>query len=247
MATTYLFFALRVTDFILSTFTYIYNLCDSFLINVENWVKGIHNNWIFLRDTYTPINMACFNESQHSTFVPYYYYNTTGYFLHKYSVTSPVNYTLPWLSANIVCDNVVYPLDDFLRRFSFDADGAVIDPKLLLSCWSLHSHRWFLPSDNVKFEIIDEDANCFSIPAFTNDDSLLEIWDAFFPFNEEEEEKDVPEQEGLEAVEETQAVNEAENKNQECLEAVEETENKEQEGLVKDILEESSAAVVGVA
>lgn len=186
MATIYILYALRAMDFVISTYNDMYDFFCLVQSRLTDWVNGTHNNWVFFRDTFTPVNMTYFNASLHNLNVPYYYYNTAGYFLHKYSVTNTVHYTLPWLSANIVCDDMVYPMDDFLHRFSFDADGAVPDPRILLSCWSLHSHKWFLPSENVKFEIIDEDANSFSIPVFTNEEKYIEMWDAFFPFREED-------------------------------------------------------------
>ena len=209
----YTLFALRFADMLISSYESFLNLVNSQVNSVVDWLDGNHNNWIFVCGSYIPVNAAYFNSSVNYHIVNYLY-NSTGLTLKRYNVTNVVHNKLPWLSANIVCNEKVYSMDNFLKKFTFDADGAVPNPRAILSTWSLYTKVWFSPVENVVFEIIDNNGNCIKIPVFDMSTEEFDTWSTFFPVVEEE------------AEDEDEAEDEAEGKNEADDEAEDEAESK---------------------
>lgn len=186
---------------------------DDWMSSVVDYLSGITNEWYLLdRGLVSAVPAPIYRKSDISQ-ISWVYNMAYNVLAAPHSTESSVR--LPFLSASLISNNRVYPMDDFLEEFRVIHDGEngkMLTPREIVLCWEIYNRTWL---DSATLTVIDRDGNEYSVDGFGR--GTQEWTDLLYVMEEDEE--DTEEEEG-EELEEEEADDEA---------STEETEEEEEE------------------
>jgi uncharacterized membrane protein YukC len=152
---------------------------------------------------------------------------------------------LPFLSAAIVSNEIVYSIDDFLEEFYVihPDSGRGLTPREIVLCWEIYNRTWL---QNAVLKVIDTNGEEHTVDGFGDGG---DEWTALL-YVDDEEDEDTEEEEGEEEEQEEEQEEEGEETEEEEGEEEETGEQEEQgeqeTGEQEEQGEQETGGVVGV-
>lgn len=175
---------IRITTNVYNGVSTTFKVTTDFVQSCSNYLNGISNTWVFLKDNVGPIPL-CMVENEEDIVWLFHANTRTLIYKNKDTKEKNIRHYLPWLSASIYCDGTLYDFDECCEFFSYCSPNNVHPKaKLIMSCWAILNKRWFNSSQNVYFEVINVDGDVHRCPVFNCTMDDLDVWSTIFANNE---------------------------------------------------------------
>jgi hypothetical protein len=195
---------------------------EDVLSSFIDYFTGLTYDWYLLNNGPVPVVPAPVYRKGDVSHISWVY--NTSYNILAASHSNERSMRLPFLSAAIVSNELVYPIDDFLEEFHVihPDSGRGLTPREIVLCWEIYNRTWL---ENAVLKVIDTNGEEHSVDGFGEGG---DAWTALlYPENEEEE--DTEEEEGEETEEEEGEEEEEEEEEEEGEESRTELLHTEQE------------------
>jgi hypothetical protein len=203
----------------------VFRYTDDWMSSIVEYLSGVTNEWYLLDTGPVPAVPAPVYRKSDISQISWVYNMAYNVLAAPHSTESSVR--LPFLSASLVSNNRVYPMDDFLEEFRIIHDGEngkVLTPREIVLCWEIYNKTWL---DSAILTVIDRDGNEHSVDGFGRG---TQEWTELLYDLEDEEEEDTEEEEGEELEDEDhQADDEASSQEQEEEQDQEQEQEQEQD------------------
>ena len=212
---------------------------EDVLSSFIDYFTGLTYDWYLLNNGPVPVVPAPVYRKGDVSHISWVY--NTSYNVLAASHSNERSVRLPFLSAAIVSNELVYPIDDFLEEFHVihPDSGRGLTPREIVLCWEIYNRTWL---ENAVLKVIDTNGEEHSVDGFGDGGdawtALLYVDDDISETTEEEGEE-TEEEEG-----EEQEEGEEEEKGEEEEEQGEETE--EESGTELLHTEQETGGVAGV-
>jgi hypothetical protein len=175
----------------------VFRYTDDWMSSVVEYLSGIRNEWYFLDTGLVPAVPAPVYRKSDMSQISWVYNMSYNVLAAPHSTESSVR--LPFLSASLISNNRVYPMDDFLEEFRVIHDsehGKILTPREIVLCWEIYNKTWL---DSATLTVIDRDGNDYTVDGFGR--GTQEWTDMLYVMEDEEdtEEEEAEEEEGDEA------------------------------------------------
>jgi hypothetical protein len=182
-------------SFISNVLGKVFRYTDDWMSSIIEYFSGITNEWYFLDTGLVPAVPAPVYRKSNMSQISWVYNMSFNVLAAPHSTESSVR--LPFLSASLISNNRVYPMDDFLEDFRVihnSENGKVLTPREIVLCWEIYNRTWL---DSATLTVIDRDGNDYTVDGFGR--GSQEWLDMLYVMEDEE---DTEEEEGEEEEEE---------------------------------------------
>lgn len=132
------------------------NNISKFISHMSLYFNNETDTWLFISGHSLPISLMYIYNTIHAKWK---YDNSSNKLIYLYQ-TSELQYSINWLSANIIIDSedkkTEYEMDDFLSKFRIYTSGEIY-PTIaeLFNCWCIYTKHWFSPTTTIIIHYID--------------------------------------------------------------------------------------------
>jgi hypothetical protein len=220
-------------NFISNVVGKVFRYTDDWMSSIVEYFSGVANEWYFLDRGLVPAVPAPVYRKSDISQISWVYNMSYNVLAAPHSTESSVR--LPFLSASLISNNRVYPMDDFLEEFRVIHDSEnvkVLTPREIVLCWEIYNKTWL---DSATLTVIDRNGNDYTVDGFGQ--GTQEWTDLLYTMEDEE---DTEEGEGEELEEEEGEEGEEEEEEEET--ADDEASTQEQEGEQEGEQEQESPA-----
>jgi len=214
-----------VSDIITKSRRYADDVFSSFI----HYASGLTSDWYFLDDGPVPVVHAPVYRKGDVSLISWVYNSSYNVLAAPHSNEQSIR--LPFLSASIVSNNAVYPIDDFLEEFHVihSDSGRFLTPREIVLCWEIYNRTWL---QDAVLKVIDRDGEEHIVDGFGDGgDAWYEL--LYEDDNEEDTEEEEEEEEATEEGEGDEEGDEEETEEETAEETEEETEEGDEETGVR--------------
>jgi hypothetical protein len=175
-----------------------------------HYVSGLTSDWYFLDDGPVPVVHAPVYKKSDTSHISWVYNSSYNVLAAPHSNERSIR--LPFLSACIVSNNAIYPIDDFLEEFHVihSDSGRFLTPREIVLCWEIYNRTWL---QDAVLKVIDRDGEEHTVDGFGDGG---DAWYELLYEDDDEEDTEEEEEEGEdEATEEGEGDEEGEEETEE--------------------------------
>ena len=216
-----------ISDIITKSRRYADDVFSSFI----HYATGLTSDWYFLDDGPVPVVHAPVYRKSDVSLISWVYNSSYNVLAAPHSNERSIR--LPFLSASIVSNNAIYPIDDFLEEFHVihSDSGRFLTPREIVLCWEIYNRTWL---QDAVLKVIDRDGEEHTVDGFGDGG------DAWYELLYEDDDEEDTEEEEDEATEEGEGDEEGEEETEEVEETAEETEEETVEEIEEETEEETA-------